>query len=175
MKKMWVEYNVGHTMGFLLGHSAWQIHRTCNGSMWNCYSFQPVGPWMGCPFSDLGAEGCCRSLNALFLWHPLCLTEEPENNSPYPKQFDANVNSFLVMKILQSALQLFCPCKRGLTVGAGAAIASNSTGTVTLYGIATNSSNINIYFPYNILYHRCDISIAHMCIMGVFSSYVISI
>ena len=25
-------------------------------------SFQPVGTWMG---TDLGAEGCCRSLNAL--------------------------------------------------------------------------------------------------------------
>ena len=28
-------------------------------------SFQPVGPWMGSPFTDLGTEGCC-SLNALF-------------------------------------------------------------------------------------------------------------
>ena len=43
--------------------------------MWNCYSFQPVGPCMDCPFSDLGAEGCCRSLNALLTiivvvtWH----------------------------------------------------------------------------------------------------------
>ena len=31
------------------------------------YSFQPVGQWMGYSFADLGAEGCCRSLNAL-LW-----------------------------------------------------------------------------------------------------------
>ena len=30
-------------------------------------SFQPVGPWMGYSFTDLGAEGCCRSLNALLL------------------------------------------------------------------------------------------------------------
>ena len=29
-------------------------------------SFQPVGPWMGYLFTDLGAEGCCRSLNAFF-------------------------------------------------------------------------------------------------------------
>ena len=31
MKKMWVGYNVGCTMGFLLGHSAWQIDQfpTC--------------------------------------------------------------------------------------------------------------------------------------------------
>ena len=28
-------------------------------------SLQPVGPWMGCPYTDLGAEGCCCSLNAL--------------------------------------------------------------------------------------------------------------
>ena len=51
------------------GHSAWQIHWPSNGAMWNCYSFQPVGPLMGCPFTDLGAEGCCRSLNALFYAH----------------------------------------------------------------------------------------------------------
>ena len=55
MKEMWVEYNIGCTMGFLLTHSAWQIDQ-----------FQPVGPWMGYSFTDLGAEGCCRSLNALF-------------------------------------------------------------------------------------------------------------
>ena len=30
-------------------------------------SFQLVGPWMGYSFTDLGAEGCCRSLNALFM------------------------------------------------------------------------------------------------------------
>ena len=24
-----------------------------------------IGPWMGYSFTDLGAEGCCRSLNAL--------------------------------------------------------------------------------------------------------------
>ena len=58
-------YNVGCTMGLLLGHSAWQIHWPSNGSMWNSYSFQPVGPSMGSSFSDLRAEGCCRSLNAL--------------------------------------------------------------------------------------------------------------
>ena len=45
-------------------------YRPSNGWMWNCYSFQPVGPWVGYPFTDLGAEGCCRSLNALFT---LCL------------------------------------------------------------------------------------------------------
>ena len=53
MKEMWVRYNVGCTMAFLLAHSAWQI------------DFEPVGPWMGYSFTDLGAEGCCRSLNAL--------------------------------------------------------------------------------------------------------------
>ena len=67
MKEMWVGYNVRCTMGLLLGHSAWQIDRPSNGSMWNSYSFQPIDPWMGYPFTDLGAEGCCRSLNALFL------------------------------------------------------------------------------------------------------------
>ena len=49
-----------------LGHSAWQIQWPSNGSMCNSYSFQPVGPWMGYSFTDLGAEGCCRSLNTLF-------------------------------------------------------------------------------------------------------------
>ena len=33
--------------------------------MWNSYSFQPIGPWIGYSFTDLGAEGCCRSLKAL--------------------------------------------------------------------------------------------------------------
>ena len=28
---------------------------------------QPVGQWMSYSFTDLGAEGCCRSLNALLL------------------------------------------------------------------------------------------------------------
>ena len=66
MKGMSVGYDVGCTMGLTLGHSAWQINRPSNGSMWNSYSFQPVGQWMGCLFSDLGAEGCCHCLNALF-------------------------------------------------------------------------------------------------------------
>ena len=65
MKDMWVGYNVGRTMGLLMGHGAWQIDRPSNGSIWNSYSFQPVGPWMGYAFTDLGAEGCCCSLNAL--------------------------------------------------------------------------------------------------------------
>ena len=39
-------------------------------------SFQPVGQWMGYLFTDLGAKGCCRSLNASFLflryfWYPM--------------------------------------------------------------------------------------------------------
>ena len=46
-------------------HGAWQIDQPSNGSVWNFYSFQPVGQWMGYSFTDLGAEGCCRSLNAL--------------------------------------------------------------------------------------------------------------
>ena len=52
-------------MGLTLGYGAWQIDRPSNGSMWNSYSFQPVGQWMGYSFTDLGAEGCCRPLNAL--------------------------------------------------------------------------------------------------------------
>ena len=52
-------------MGLTLGHGAWQIDQPSNGSMWNSYSFQSVGQWMGYSFTDLGAEGCCRSLNAL--------------------------------------------------------------------------------------------------------------
>ena len=66
MKEMWDGYDVGCTMGLTLGHGAWQIDWPSNGSMWNSYSFQPVGQWMGYLFTDLGAEGCFRSLNALF-------------------------------------------------------------------------------------------------------------
>ena len=66
MKGMWVGYDVGCTMGLTCGHGAWQIDRQSSGSMWNSYSFQPVGQWMSYSFTDLGAEGCCRSLNALF-------------------------------------------------------------------------------------------------------------
>ena len=62
MKGMWVGYDVGCTVGLTLGHGAWQIDHPINGS----HSFQPVGQWMGYSFTDLGAEGCCRSLNALF-------------------------------------------------------------------------------------------------------------
>ena len=68
MKGMWVGYDVGCTMGLTCGHGAWQIDRQSNGSMWNSYSFQPVGQWMSYSFTDLGAEGCCRSLNALLKW-----------------------------------------------------------------------------------------------------------
>ena len=67
MKGVWVGYDVGCTIGLTLGHGAWQIDRPSNGSMWNSYSFQPVGQWMGYSFTDLGVEGCCRSLNALFV------------------------------------------------------------------------------------------------------------
>ena len=62
----WKGYDVGCTMGLTLGHGAWQIDQPSNGSMWNSYSFQPLGQWMGYSFTDLRAEGCCRSLNALF-------------------------------------------------------------------------------------------------------------
>ena len=54
-------------MGLALGHGSWQIDWPSNGSMWNSYSFQPVGHWMGYLFTDLGNEGCCHSVNALFL------------------------------------------------------------------------------------------------------------
>ena len=67
MKGMWVGYDIGCTMGLTCGHGAWQIDRQSSGSMWNSYSFQPVGQWISYSFTDLGAEGCCRSLNAL-LW-----------------------------------------------------------------------------------------------------------
>ena len=57
-------------------HGAWQIDQPSNGSVWNFYSFQPVGQWMGYSFTDLGAEGCCRSLNAL---------SETDNTKPLPE------------------------------------------------------------------------------------------
>ena len=70
MKGMWVGYDVGCTMGLTLGHGTWQIDQPSNGSMWNSYSFQPVGQWMGYSFADLGAAGCCCSLNALITMFP---------------------------------------------------------------------------------------------------------
>ena len=60
MKEMWVKYNIGCTMGLLLGHGTWQIDWPSNGSMWNSYGFQPIGPWMGYSFTDLGAGECCH-------------------------------------------------------------------------------------------------------------------
>ena len=53
-------------MGSALDQGAWQIDRPSDGLIWNSYSFQPVGQGMGYSFTDLGAEGCCCSLNALF-------------------------------------------------------------------------------------------------------------
>ena len=38
IKEFWVGYNVVCTMGLLLGHSALQIDRPSNGSMWNSVS-----------------------------------------------------------------------------------------------------------------------------------------
>ena len=43
--------DVGCTMGLTLGHGAWQVDQPSNGSMWNSYSFQPVGQWMGYSFT----------------------------------------------------------------------------------------------------------------------------
>ena len=74
MKGMWVRYDVGCTMGLTLGHGACHIDRPIDGSMWNSYSFQPVGLWMGFSFTDLGAEGYCRSLNALLQYLGICAT-----------------------------------------------------------------------------------------------------
>ena len=51
LKGMSVGYDVGCTL--TLGHNAWQIDRLSNGSVWNSYCFQPVGPWMGYSFTDL--------------------------------------------------------------------------------------------------------------------------
>ena len=57
--------------------TVWQIHWPSNGSMWNCYSFQPVGPWKGYPFTDLGSRG------VVILWMPcplcgsICLSDWP--------------------------------------------------------------------------------------------------
>ena len=79
-------------MGLTLGHGAWQIDWPSNGSMWNSYSFQPVGQWMGYSFTDLGAEGCCRSLNALFTMFP----------SSYHHEIFRNYYNG----------QKWCPCKR---------------------------------------------------------------
>ena len=51
-------------MGLLFGHGAWQILWPNNRSMWNSYSFQRVGPWLGDLFPDIGAEG------VVVLWKP---------------------------------------------------------------------------------------------------------
>ena len=45
------------------------------------YSFQPVGQWMDYLFPDLGAEGCCRSLNALLCLDIDGLVQERRNAS----------------------------------------------------------------------------------------------
>ena len=52
MKGMWIRYDIGCTMGLTLGHAACHLDRPIDGSMWNSYSFQPVGPWMGYSFTD---------------------------------------------------------------------------------------------------------------------------
>ena len=57
MKVMRVGYDVGCTIGLTLGHGAWQTDRPSNGSMWNSYSFQPVGQWMGYSFTDFRGWG----------------------------------------------------------------------------------------------------------------------
>ena len=54
---MWCWMHNGIDMG-----RAWQIHRPNNGSMWNSYSFSLLPNES---FTDLGAEGCCRTLNTL--------------------------------------------------------------------------------------------------------------
>ena len=92
MKGMWVGYDVGCTMGLTCGHGAWQIDRQSSGSMWNSYSFQPVGQWMSYSFTDLGAEGCCRSLNALLTMFL---------SSYHPEIFGSCYH-----------WQTWCPCKR---------------------------------------------------------------
>ena len=98
MKGMWVGYDVGCTMGLTCGQGAWQIDRQSNGSMWNSYSFQPVGQWMSYSFTDLGAEGCCRSLNALLL--SLC-----KGNPPVTSGFHSQRASNM------SFLFVICECK----------------------------------------------------------------
>ena len=44
-----------------------------------CGNPEPVGQWMGYSFTDLGAEGCCRSLNALL--KILCSLQQTEQRS----------------------------------------------------------------------------------------------
>ena len=95
MKGMWVGYDVGCTMGLTLGHGAWQIDRPSNGSMWNSYSFQPVGHWMGYFFIDLGAKGCCRSLNALFVILPINFDFVCDENNVFVRE--ENINSVVIM------------------------------------------------------------------------------
>ena len=60
-----------HIREYEAGESGANFTSVSNRSMWNCYSFQPVGPWLNCPFTDLGAEGCCRSLTAFFFHDPI--------------------------------------------------------------------------------------------------------
>ena len=49
--------------GLALGpHCIWQIDRPSFQPA-GPWMGQPVGPWMGYSFTDLGAEGCCRSIN----------------------------------------------------------------------------------------------------------------
>ena len=85
MKGMWVGYDFGCTIALTLDHSAWQIDWPSNGSMWNSYSFQPVGPWMGYSFTDRG-------------WGVLSLAERLVRLECYP------------CPILWGWLSLYCMC-----------------------------------------------------------------
>ena len=91
MKGMRVGYDVGCTIGLTLGHGAWQIDRPSNGSMWNL-QFPTCWPMDGLIFHYLGAEGCCRSLNALLTMFP----------SPYHHDIFRSYYQW----------QKWCPCKR---------------------------------------------------------------
>ena len=88
-KGMWVRCDVIPTMQpwtcdiFLpVGYSTHRIHWPSDcGLMQNWQCFQPAGLLTGCPFSDLWAEGCCHSLNALLLYKsPFTLMTCVNNN-----------------------------------------------------------------------------------------------
>ena len=118
-------------MGLTLGHGAWQIDQPSNGSMWNSYSFQPVGQWMGYSFTDLGAEGCCRSLNALLLFILYLNFETQRHSKINPREnckvkdvpflkIDFKEEKVLCMKFIHHACRLACGrvSRRGQSQGA---------------------------------------------------------
>ena len=164
---MRVRYNVWRTMGLLSGHITWQIYWLSNGSMWNCYSLQPLGPWMGCPFTDLGAKECYLSINALFLsvdivpWYPfnsktaLLEVTAPDQNrkrSYYPSQWVKSYKqleiSVIIFQLVTSYGHIDTPANIGSSNGSPPDGTKPLTETNLIIDDLRPSQWSNVYFSY---------------------------